>query len=206
MTIGLCKGRMRPMAGADVEPEALSALRRGHIVCIPTETSYGLAVDAMSISGLALLSALKERVPGSPFGLIAGDVSQARQLTTGWPDAARRLVSTHWPGPLTLVLPARADLPDAIVGPGGGVGVRVSSHLVPVALARALGRPITATSANPRGLAPAHDALAARAYFGDRVAHYIDAGPAPGERPSTVVAVSESGELTVLRAGPVDVS
>ena len=192
------------------DDNAIVALRAGQIVCTPTETWYGLAVDALSLPALTLLSDLKDRAENAPFGLIAADIEQVRQLTQVWPDAAQALASAHWPGPLTLVVKARPHLPAAIVGPSGGVGVRISSHPVPVALARALGRPITATSANPRGAPPAGDIAVARAYFGDRVACYIDDGPATGERPSTVVEVGGDiggpAELRVLRAGPVDVS
>lgn len=185
---------------------AVEVLRRGHIVCIPTETWYGLAVDALADDALARLNALKTRAATSPFALIAADVAQARNLASIWPPRAQQLTERHWPGPLTLVLPARAHLPAPIVGPSGGVGVRVSSHPVPVALARALGRPITATSANPRGAPPAGDIASARAYFGERVAWYLDDGPAPGERPSTVVAITGDSKVQVLRAGPIDVS
>jgi L-threonylcarbamoyladenylate synthase len=130
-------------------------------------------------------------------------MAQARALARIWPAAAGELAARFWPGPLTLVVPAAPGLAEEIVGPGGGVGVRVSSHAVPVALARALGRPITATSANPGGKPPAMDVARARAYFGDRVI-YLDSGPAPGERPSTVVAIAGDGTTRVLRPGPVD--
>lgn len=197
---------MPPTPSDNELAHAVTALQRGDIVCIPTETSYGLAVDALSLPALERLSAVKGRPDSSPFGLIAADLQQVRALSRIWPDIAQKLASAHWPGPLTLVVPAASHLPGAIVGPTGGVGIRVSSHPVPVALARALGRPVTATSANPRGLPPAADIDTARAYFGDRVACYFDDGPSPGERPSTVAAIDDNDQVRVLRAGPVDVS
>jgi L-threonylcarbamoyladenylate synthase len=101
-----------------------------------------------------------------------------------------------------LVVPAAPGIAATLVGPGGGVGVRISSHPVPVALARALGRPITATSANPGGSPAACDVASARAYFGDRVM-YLDGGPTPGHSASTVIAISELGDMTLLRPGPI---
>lgn len=185
---------------------AAVALRAGKLVCMPTETTYGLAADIRNRAALDALVALKGRDPRSPFALIAADADQARRLARVWSPLAERLARAHWPGPLTLVLPAASGLPPELVGPGGGVGVRVSSHPVPVALARALGSPITATSANPAGLPPALDVAAARAYFGARVGCYIDGGAAAAPVASTVVALDDAGRARVLRAGPIDVT
>lgn len=182
---------------------AAAALRRGEICCVPTETTYGLAVDPRLPEALARLSALKQRAEGAAFGLIAADAGQARALARVWPERAEAMAAAHWPGALTLVVPARADLHPAIIGPGGGVGVRVSPHPFAAALPRALGHPVTATSANPAGRTPALSAAEARAYFGDQIAVYLDAGPAGAVSASTVVAVAEDGSATLLRAGAV---
>lgn len=199
---------MGPASDASILPDvarAIEVLGAGGLVCMPTETTYGLAADIHSRAALDALVALKGRDARAPFGLVAADAEQVRTLARVWPPLAERLARAYWPGPLTLVVPAARGLPAEIVGPGGGVGVRVSSHPVPVALARALGRPITATSANPSGMAPALDVAQARAYFGDRVA-YIDSGAAPAQSASTVVAIDEHGRARVLRPGPIDVS
>jgi L-threonylcarbamoyladenylate synthase len=100
------------------------------------------------------------------------------------------------------VVPAREGLAPEIVS-AGGVGVRVSSHPVAGALARALGAPITATSANRSGQPPARTVADARSAFGDAVACYLDGGLCAGT-PSTVVAVDERGQLRLLRAGAID--
>lgn len=181
---------------------AAAALAAGRIVCVPTESTYGLAVDASSKAGLEALVALKGRDPASPFPLIAADEEQARSVAAEWPEAAARLAREHWPGPLTLVVPARPELAAELVGPGGGVGVRVSAHAWPRQLAALLGRPITATSANPSGQPPATDAARARDYFGDAVDAYLDGGPCRGTV-STVVAVAPDGALTLIRRGAV---
>lgn len=180
---------------------AAAALARGEVVCLPTESSYGLAAD-LRTAGVARITAMKGGRPAhSPFPLVAGDAATARALARVWPDAAERLAARHWPGPLTLVVPARDGLPPEVIGPDGGVGVRVSSHPLAAALARAVGAPITATSANRSGQPPATTLAEARAAFGDEVAVYLDGGVCAGT-PSTVVAVDESG-LRIIRPGAV---
>jgi L-threonylcarbamoyladenylate synthase len=192
------------VSSAPPRPEierAAAALLAGGIVCVPTETMYGLAVDIRRADALERLVELKGRDDRAPFGLIAPDAACARGLAQVWPAKAEQLVDRHWPGPLTLVVPARADLAPQLIGRSGGVGVRVSSHPWAAALARAVGGAITATSANPVGAAPALTIAAARAYFGDRVDVYLDAGPAAVPTPSTVVQVAPDGALTILRQG-----
>lgn len=193
---------MTPPLPAEIA-EAARATAAGQVVCFPTETSYGLAVDVRSAAGLARLVALKGRDPSSPFGLIAADADLARALAAVWPATATELAERHWPGPLTLVVPAREDLPPEVVGPTGGVGVRVSSHPWALALAGAVGAAITATSANPSGGAPATTIGQAREYFAEEVAVYLDDGPSPDVAASTVVDIGAGGAVTVLRRGPV---
>jgi L-threonylcarbamoyladenylate synthase len=186
--------------------EAVFALEAGDLVCIPTESTYGLAADIRSPRGLALLAAAKQTRPtDSPYPLIAPDLAAARALARVWPAAADQLAERHWPGPLTLVVPARGDLPPELVGPGGGVGVRVSSHPLASALARALGAAITATSANRSMWSPAIEVREARAVFGDEIKVYLDGGTCDGT-PSTVVAVGEDGAISVIRRGAIDPS
>jgi L-threonylcarbamoyladenylate synthase len=116
-------------------------------------------------------------------------------------DGARRLARRFWPGPLTLVLPARAGLPAPLTAGSGTIGVRVPGHPTAAALVAGLGGPVTAPSANPPGATPPRRVGAARVYFGPRVAVYLDGGELPGGA-STVAAV-EGGRVRVLRPGPV---
>ena len=181
---------------------ALALLREGGIVCVPTESSYGLAVDAGSASALERLYKLKGRDEATPFGLIAGSLAQARGCTGAWPMAAEELAAQHWPGALTLLLPPLPATVARLVGPSGFVGVRVSSAPAVTWLATALGRPITATSANPTGQPPARRAEDARAYFGDAVDLYLDEGPCEGQA-STLVSFDAAGQARVLREGAI---
>ena len=195
---------INPLAPADADAiaRAIDTLRSGQLVVFPTETFYGIAADALSSAALERIYALKGREPGKPIALIAAESASAFALARDVTDAARRLAAIFWPGPLTLVMPARAGLPDGIVGPDG-VGVRVSSHPVARALAAGLGSPITATSANLSGDPPAAAIESARASLGARVSVYLDGGTLRGGAPSTVVSF-DSASFRIVRAGAID--
>ncbi|HEY0709663.1 MAG TPA: L-threonylcarbamoyladenylate synthase [Polyangia bacterium] len=182
---------------------AVAALARGEIVAYPTETSYGLAVDAFSTAALDRLFALKGRGAEKTFSVIVAPVegAGARMIDTlvaEVPPAAERLMAKFWPGPLTLVLPARSDLPAALVN-NGFVAVRESPHPLARALAAGLGRAITATSANPAGQPAARSAEEVAAALPDGC-WILDGGSVPGGTPSTLVRVTPTG-LEIVRAG-----
>lgn len=181
---------------------AIAALRAGEVVVYPTETFYGVGADAFAPAALERIFAIKGRDAARTIALIAHDEAAAFAIAREVPDTARRLARAFWPGPLTLVMPAREGLPAALVGPDGGVGVRVSSHPVARALAQGLGRPITATSANRSGGAPARTIAQARAALGDTVKVFVEGGTLAGGAPSTVVRCDRAG-WRVLRAGVI---
>jgi len=181
---------------------AIAAMRAGDLVIYPTETFYGIGADPFAPGALDKLFALKGREAAKTVALIAHDAAAAFALASEVPKSARTLAAAFWPGPLTLVMPARADLPAALAGPGGGVGVRVSSHPIARAIAGGLGRPITATSANLAGEPPAATVAAVRAEFGDKVKVMLDGGTLAGGAPSTLVACDGAG-WRILRAGAI---
>jgi L-threonylcarbamoyladenylate synthase len=192
------------IAAASQVRDAVTALRAGRLVVYPTETVYGLGADAMSPTGLAALLDLKGRSAEKGLSVLVADLEGAGALLAAEPPAsARALARALWPGPLTLVLPAASSVPAVLVGATGGVGLRCSPDPLAAALVRDLGRPITATSANPSGLPAATDIAGARAYFGDRVACYVDGGPRTGGAVSTVVEFLE-GRAILRRAGAVE--
>jgi L-threonylcarbamoyladenylate synthase len=187
-----------------VSPEeiaaAVAALRRAEVVGFPTETFYGLGVDALDGAALDRLRALKGRgaekaisvlVTGSMLESVVAEVSPR----------ARALMAEHWPGPLTLALPARPGLPEGLVMEGC-VAVRWSPNAVAQRLLEALGRPITATSANPAGAPPPTTAAGVRAYFPSCLV--VDGGETPGGKPSTLARVR--GDIVeVLRVGAIEI-
>jgi len=182
--------------------DALAALAAGEAIIYPTETFYALGVDALSSNALERLFTIKGRDPGKPVALIAADTAMAFAVAREVSAQARVLAAAFWPGPLTLVMPARDGIPAALIGADGGVGVRVSSHPVARALAAGLRGPLSATSANLAGEPPAAEPEAARRALGDKVKVFVENGRLPGGAPSTVVAVDRAG-MRVLRPGAV---
>ena len=183
----------------------LAALRRGDAIVYPTETFYGLGARALAAPAVDAVAALKGRDASKPIALIVRDTAMLTQVVARVPGPAVRVMARCWPGPLTLVLPARSDLPPALTGGSGWIGVRVSSHPAAQALVDALGEPITATSANPGGDAPALDVATARRYFAARVAAYVDGGTLAGGLGSTVLLVADDAARVIRRgATPID--
>lgn len=182
--------------------DALAALAAGEVIVYPTETFYAVGVDALSSDALARLFAIKGREPGKPVALIAADTAMAFAVAREVPAVARVLAEAFWPGPLTLVLPARGEIPAPLIGDDGGVGVRVSSHPIARALCAGFGRPLTATSANLAGEPPAVEPEAARRALGDKIKVFVEDGRLAGGAPSTVVTFAGS-QMRVLRPGAI---
>ncbi len=182
--------------------DAITALRGGELVVYPTETFYGIGADPFSKAALKRLFALKGRGAEKTVALIAPSAESAFALAREVTPLARRLADSLWPGPLTLVMPARADIAPELVGPSGGVGVRVSSHRIAHELAAGFGNPITATSANLSGHAPARTLAEARAALGQKVKVFLEGGTLAAQAPSTVVEVI-GNEWRIIREGAV---
>jgi L-threonylcarbamoyladenylate synthase len=181
--------------------EAAALLRRGGVIAYPTETFYGLGALAGDGGAVARLLTAKERPDGKPLPLLGAGLAQLEAVATFSP-LARRLAAALWPGPLTLVLPARPGLHPAITGGGTTVGVRVTSGQVAAALAAAAGGALVATSANRAGEPPPTRIDLLDPLLRARLDLVVDGGETPGGAPSTVVAVAGEG-LTLLRPGAV---
>ncbi|HUB08577.1 MAG TPA: L-threonylcarbamoyladenylate synthase [Myxococcales bacterium] len=181
--------------------EAVACLARGEVIAFPTETFYGLAADALSGEAVSRLVALKGRPAGKAIPCIVGDQAQVPLLCAEWPAWAQRLAERFWPGPLTLVVPAHAELPGPL-RPEGTVGLRLSSHPLARALALGLGRPITSTSANFSGGPEVARAADLAPGLRAQLAFVLDGGPTPGGRGSTVVRF-DAGRLRCLRDGAI---
>jgi len=189
-----------PAVAAQIE-RAAALLGQGQVVAFPTESSYGLAVDASDCRAVDRLLSVKGRAARQKISVLAADQRMLAGLAPSIPAAARRLIDLHWPGPLTLVLPAGAGLPGALVNERGNIGVRISSDPVAGRLVELLGRPITATSANRSG-EPAATRAADAALPGVKLV--LDDG-SRCESASTVVEIGFDGSLRVLRPGPIAV-
>ena len=180
--------------------EAAEMIRDGLVVAYPTDTLYGLAVDPRNAAAVRRLFALKGRPETSALTLIASGREQVMDCAEMSAHGGR-LASQFWPGPLTILLRAKPIVAVEVLAGGTTVGVRVPAHPVAVALARAAGVCITATSANRSGQPPATtaDGVAAALPGIDAI---VDGGPARGGPPSTIVDASER-EVTLVRAGAV---
>lgn len=180
---------------------AAEVLRRGGIVAYPTETFYGLGALARDGAAVLRLAAAKGRPGGKPLPLVAADLAQVEEVAEV--DAtASRLGGAFWPGPLTLVLPARPGLPEAITAGTGTVGIRIPGSEVARALALAAGGALVSTSANRSGEPPPARVEDLSAALRGRLDGVLDAGPAPGGLPSTVVAL-RGGAARLVREGAV---
>lgn len=181
---------------------AIGALKRGEVIVFPTETFYGLGADALNEAAVKRVVSLKGRNLGSPIAIIVADGEMLKDIVMDVPAVARKLMERFWPGPLTLVLPGKKNLPAPLLSRGGGVGVRISSHLLATRLARELGRPLTATSANPSGKEPARSIEEAMNYFSDKLKIFLDGGRLEEEKGSTVVEIVD-GRLKIIREGVI---
>ena len=176
-----------------------TALAEGRILAIPTESSYGLAVDPRSAAGVEAIYRLKERERGKPLPVVTGSLEQALDLGVE-PNEAIRMAETHWPAPLTVVAPLRAGLSVPAAAGGDTLAVRVPDHDRLRALLQALGHPLTATSANRSGEPPACDLAGLEPILQATGALVAGGERTPGGLASTVVSWTSAG-LRVLRRG-----
>lgn len=175
-------------------------LRQGKLVVFPTETLYGLAARVADAAAVDRVVEVKGRLSGAPMPILVASQRIAERYAR-FNSAAMRLADAFWPGPLTLVLPARIGLPGPVLGKERTVGLRLSSHPVAQALVEYC-EAITATSANRSG----GKAPSAPAEVGERIrteiAALIDGGALEGGTPSTVVRVG-ARRIEILRRGAI---
>lgn len=182
---------------------AVETLASGQLVALPTETVYGLAADATNGEAVARIYAAKGRPSFNPLIVHVDGPAMAARLAD-IPPLAETLMNRFWPGPLTLVLPARPDSPAASLVQAGlpSIAIRCPSHPVAQAVIARLGRPIAAPSANPSGRISPTKAEHVLAGLRGRIPLILDAGPTDAGLESTIVAV-EGYQLRLLRPGPV---
>jgi L-threonylcarbamoyladenylate synthase len=191
--------------GAEDIADAVAALKRGEIIVFPTETLYGLGADALNGTAVEELFQLKGRDANNPIPVLVADEPMLLMLVAEISNSARKLMNHFWPGPLTLVLRARRGIPAPLLNASGGIGVRISSRPIATRLVQALGRPITATSANPSGHEPARTVDEAKRYFAGRVSIFVNGGILTSKKGSTVAEVTEDS-ITIIREGEIRAS
>jgi L-threonylcarbamoyladenylate synthase len=167
--------------------EAAEILRSGGLVAFPTETVYGLGANALDARAVENIFAAKQRPHWDPVIVHVADAASARELTVAWPAAAERLAKAFWPGPLTMLLPRAAKIPDVCTSGREKAGLRVPSHPVALALITAAGVPVAAPSANRFGHTSPTTAEHVFADLDGRIDAILDAGSCAVGVESTVL-------------------
>jgi L-threonylcarbamoyladenylate synthase len=184
---------------------AAARLRAGGVVAFPTETVYGLGADARNEDAVRRVFEIKGRPADHPLIVHLAEASQADAWAREIPEAAQRLMARFWPGPLTLVLPARDEVPRSVTGGQDSVALRVPGHPMALALLREFGGGLAAPSANRFGAVSPTEARHVRAAFGLQVDQLLDGGPCRYGLESTIVSLLDE-RPRVLRPGALTLS
>jgi L-threonylcarbamoyladenylate synthase len=192
--------------------EVAKQIKRGAVVVYPTDTAYGLGCDATNTKAVAKIFKIKGRDAKKALPMIVADTKMAKKF---FKLATRhsQLATRHWPGPFSIVLQAKKGIAKAALKKGTAV-VRVPDSLIARTLSKYLGRPLIATSANISHQPTCYSVKAYLTQIGRNHAPratrhepdiVLDAGALRRRRPSTIVKVSDNGEVEVLRRGPVKI-
>lgn len=180
--------------------QAAQLIYRGELVAFPTETVYGLGADAMQADAAGKIFIAKGRPADHPLLVHISRREHVEMLVKDIPSQARQLMEHFWPGPLSIILPAREQVPDIVRGGTDGVGLRMPSHPVAIALINAAG-PLAAPSANLYGRPSPTSAEHVKADLNGRIAAVLDAGETGSGLESTVVDLN--GGCKILRRGGI---
>ncbi|MFZ4635519.1 MAG: L-threonylcarbamoyladenylate synthase, partial [Saprospiraceae bacterium] len=185
--------------GSDLS-RAVHLLNDGYLVGIPTETVYGLAGNALNPAAVASIFEAKNRPSFDPLIVHISDATELTRYALTLPEAARRLASLFWPGPLTLLLPRRAVIPDLVTSGLDRVALRVPAHEMALQLLQALDFPLAAPSANPFGYVSPTTAQHVVDQLGGRIPYVLDGGACAVGLESTIVGFEADG-VVVYRLG-----
>lgn len=181
---------------------AAGTLRQQGVIVYPTDTLYGIGVDAFSDEAVDRLYAIKEREVGKPTHCIVADLVMAEEYAEV-NDLARKLVEKFLPGPLTLILKKKLTVTHGIGRGIDTIGIRIPDNEFCLELARTFGKPITTPSANKSGVAPSTARAEIVAQLGEaNIDLFVDVGTLPPRQPSTIVNLI-SGNPIVLREGAI---
>jgi L-threonylcarbamoyladenylate synthase len=185
--------------------EAAEILRRGGLVALPTETVYGLGANALNEAAVRAIFAAKQRPSWDPIIVHISSEAMLNGLVEQVPEQARKLMAAYWPGPLTLLLPRSAAVPDVVTAGRPLVGVRMPAHPVALELIRRTGLPVAAPSANVFGHISPTTAAHVLHDLDGRIDAVLDAGPTTHGVESTVLDPCRS-PMIVYRPGAVTLS
>lgn len=190
--------------GDDIQKAAVF-LRQGQLVAIPTETVYGLAGNALDVKAVSSIFETKNRPSFDPLILHVASLEQVNPFVSEFPDQLKRLAEAFWPGPLTVLLPRKASVPDLVTSGLGRVAVRVPNHPLTLALLAQLDFPLAAPSANPFGYISPTLAAHVAAQLGTQIPYILDGGACAVGLESTIVGIEEE-QVVIYRLGGLDIS
>ena len=190
---------MKAETGTDLQTAA-ALLAKGGLVAIPTETVYGLAANGLDETAVLSIFRAKKRPDFDPLILHAADLESAFALATYIPEKARLLAEAFWPGPLTLVLPKKPEVPYVTTSGLETVGLRVPRHPLTQELLRSLPFPLAAPSANPFGYISPTTAAHVAENLGHEIDYILDGGPCSHGLESSIVGF-ENDEPVLYRRG-----
>jgi L-threonylcarbamoyladenylate synthase len=189
--------------GKDIEKSA-ALLASGQLVAIPTETVYGLAANAMDEAAVLRIFKSKNRPSFDPLIVHLASFDQVPEYVEAIPDELRALAEVFWPGPLTLLLPKKANIPDLVTSGLDKVGIRVPKHPLTGSLLKLLNFPLAAPSANPFGYISPTSANHVQQQLGEKLPYILDGGPCDIGLESTIVGM-EHGQVIIYRLGGISV-
>ena len=194
------KTEVLPASSPNAITSALEVLLSGGLVAFPTDTVYGVGCLAFHGKAIESIYVAKDRPIEKAIPVLIGDASDLVKVADEVPIFAMRLIDRFWPGPLTILIPKKPTLPEAISATST-VGVRIPDHDVARSLLRLTG-PMAVTSANISGRESPTTAYQVFEQLNGRIAMIIDGGETPGGIPSTLVDCT-GDEIQVLREGPI---
>jgi L-threonylcarbamoyladenylate synthase len=177
-------------------------IETGGVVAIPTDTVYGIAASLAHPRALERIYELKGRPEHNPLPVLVSSTLDLERIAAELAPDVALLLDRFWPGPLTVVVPARAGVPRRVTAGGATIGVRMPNHPLAIEVIARSGGAVACTSANLSGEPPACTAAEVVASFDDRLDLILDGGRAPGGVASTVVAL-QGNVLAVLREGAI---
>jgi L-threonylcarbamoyladenylate synthase len=170
---------------------AAEIIKRGGLVAFPTETVYGLGADAFNSLAVARLFEVKQRPNFDPLIVHVSDPADLKKLVTKIPSKAKKLIKRFWPGPLTVVLLKKEEVPDLVTAGLPTVAIRMPSHPMALSLIQQAECPLAAPSANPFGYLSPTTAEHVRDQLGDQIDFILDGGPCEVGVESTIISFSE---------------
>ena len=195
---------MHTVTGVDIH-KAATLLQDGNVVAIPTETVYGLAANALNADAVLKIYEVKQRPQFNPLIVHVSSWKQALQFVEQVPFEAELLARTFWPGPVTLLLNKKNNIPDLVTAGSNRVAIRIPNHPLTLQLLQQLDFPVAAPSANPSGYVSPTTAQHVFQNLEGKIPYILDGGACTVGVESTIVGWNEQGETEIYRLGGIGV-